>query len=179
MKLIPVTVLAGRERRYARKHGFQPTRKIPGTSFIWGQVVMKSGAFRMPRGGYTLPNGDPVRPWYNAILHARNLQRLRNEINRERKRRGLPWTNIAINSWWRTWRHNQEVGGAEKSQHLYLLATDITREEVARLTPWDHGRSFDRIADRIFSGGGFGEYPSGARHVDTRGFRARWTSWGS
>ena len=174
MALVPAAVLANIEAR----RGYNPRRRIPGTNFTYGEVVNKSGASRMPRGRHRLPNGKIVTPWRNAIVHARNLQKLRNAINKERRRRGLRPTGIVINSWWRTWDHNAEVGGARDSQHMYLLATDITREEVGRLCPWKGGRDFfDRTADRLFKNGGFGEYPGGARHVDSRGWRSRWSSF--
>jgi hypothetical protein len=173
-RLIPAAVLARRESALAQKHGFKPGRLIPGTNFRYGEVVSRSGATRLPWGAFRLPNGDTVKPWTNAIVHARAMQRLRNAINKERKRRNLRPTGIRINSWWRTWQHNQQVGGASKSMHMYFLACDITREEVRRLCPWG---GFDTIADKVFSKGGFGQYPGGGRHVDSRGHRSRWTSF--
>lgn len=146
--------------------------------FTWHEVVNKSGYTRPLPPTIQLPNGSRrFAPRPKAKRHARALERLRAMINVERKKHGLSETGIRINSWARSWRHNQEVGGAVNSQHLYFVATDITREEVVRLTPWDQGKTFDRLADKCFGTGGFGQYPAGARHVDSRGWRARWSSW--
>jgi uncharacterized protein YcbK (DUF882 family) len=146
--------------------------------FTWGEVINKSGYTRPLPAAIDLPNGSkPFNPRKNAKRHARALERLRARLNQARKRHGLEETGIRINSWARSWKHNAEVGGAINSQHLYFLATDITKEEVRRLTPWDNGASFDRIASEVFGDGGFGQYPAGARHVDSRGWKARWSSW--
>lgn len=174
---LPASILARREASRAKRHGFDLNRKIPGTSFTYGEVVHRSGATALPTRAFKLPNGKKVTPYKNTIIQARNLQRLRNKINAERKRRGLKPTGMNLNSWWRTWKHNGEVGGARDSQHLYLLASDITHQETVRLTPWDYGATFNDMAGEVYSKGGFGEYPSGARHVDSRGWRARWTTW--
>lgn len=155
----------------------QPTKKL-STHFNWSEVFAKSGYPGIPLGPMRLPNGDWVKPRVNAKTHARNLEKLRTALNAERAKRGLPETGIAINSWARSWEHNKEVGGAFKSQHLYFKATDITKEEVARICPWKGGPTdFDKIANEIFKDGGFGQYPGGARHVDSRGYRSRWSSF--
>lgn len=149
----------------------------PSKHFTWREVVAKSGYAKLPRL-FRLPNGKWVRPRVNAATHAKNLERLRADVNKARRRHGLPDTGIRINSWARSWDHNKEVGGAIDSKHLYFYATDITREEIKRLMPWKGGvEDFDVVAERIFDRGGFGTYPGGARHVDSRGYRARWSSW--
>ena len=52
-------------------------------------------------------------------------------------------------------------------------AADFTVQTVA-----DFGTAkFDQTCDRLFESGGFGTYPSGSRHVDSRGTRARWSSF--
>ncbi len=33
---------------------------------------------------------------------------------------------------------------------------------------------FDGAGEKVFANGGFGRYPSGSRHGDSRGSRARW-----
>jgi hypothetical protein len=48
--------------------------------------------------------------------------------------------------------------------------------ESSFVDSFGHG-TFDRAADRVFANGGFGTYPSGARHTDSRGSRARWSSF--
>ena len=153
-----------------------PKGKGPSPNFTWKEVYANSGYPAMPLGPFRLPNGQTVSPRNNASKHARNLETLRARINQARSSHGLPATGITILSWARSWEHNKAVGGAGNSQHLYFLATDITREEVRRLTPWDTS-AFDKLANAVFANGGFGQYPGGNRHVDSRGYRARWTSF--
>lgn len=109
--------------------------------------------------------------------HARRLEILRARVNKARKEHHLKPTGIKILSWYRPSWYNRQIGGARFSKHILAIATDVSREEVHRLTPWDNGRTFDRIANDVFKNGGFGQYPSGSRHVDSRGYRARWTSY--
>lgn len=78
---------------------------------------------------------------------------------------------LPVNSWYRSPQHNRAVGGASKSMHMKAIACDISREFCARHP------SFDQVASRVFAKGGFGTYPGGARHVDSRGWRARWSTW--
>jgi hypothetical protein len=150
----------------------------PSKHFTWAEVIGKSGYPAVPIGPFKLPNGKWCRPRVNARTHAGNLERFRDALNAARAKKGLSPTGIFINSWARSWQHNVAVGGAKDSQHLYFLATDITKEEVARICPWSGGGAdFDRIASEVFKDGGFGQYPGGARHVDSRGYRARWSSY--
>lgn len=91
--------------------------------------------------------------------HAFQLERLRHKLGDR---------PLSVLSWYRTPAWNARCGGASQSRHMKADATDFTREEVARHP------GFDQIADEIFAEGGFGTYPSGSRHVDSRGTRARW-----
>lgn len=104
----------------------------------------------------------------------RLLRAARNHAFRlERVRHALGDQPIPIISWHRSPAHNAAVGGASQSQHLKARATDHPREWVERV-----GRfRFDRVADRIFKDGGVGRYPAGSVHLDSRGWRARWTSF--
>lgn len=147
--------------------------------FTWNEVVRKSGYTRPLPRTIQLPNGSPrFFPRVRARKHARNLENLRTQVNKVRAQHGLKETGIRINSWARSWQKNADVGGAKNSQHLYFQATDITKEEIRRLCPWKGGAdTFDMIANRVFVNGGFGTYPAGARHVDSRGYRARWSDW--
>jgi len=78
---------------------------------------------------------------------------------------------IPITSWYRSPQRNRKAGGAKFSKHLLAIAADIPVEFVRRHS------NFDRLADEVFRNGGFGQYPGGARHVDSRKGRARWKSW--
>lgn len=164
-------------RRRVKRAGLDPNVHV-SPHFTWDEVVARSGYTRPLPKRISLPNGKSFDPRRNARRHAANLERLRAAINAERAKHGLKPAGIPINSWARSWQHNIDVGGARDSQHLYFLATDITRETVRRLCPWKGGSyDFDRITSEVFGDGGFGTYPAGARHVDSRGYRARWSSW--
>lgn len=104
----------------------------------------------------------PRRLRTQARNHAFKLERLRHELG------DVP---IPITSWYRSPAHNRKVGGAAKSKHMDAIAVDIPVQFVRRHP------NFDQVADRIFANGGFGQYPGGARHVDSRGFKARWTTF--
>lgn len=96
-----------------------------------------------------------------AQAHAFNLERLRHELGD---------VSLPILSWFRTRAWNAAQGGASESRHLKADGTDFTTSTVQRI-----GASrFDAACERVFDDGGFGRYPSGSRHVDSRGFRARW-----
>ena len=105
------------------------------------------------------PVPDGLRP--NAQRQAFNLERLRHELGDK---------PLAILSWFRTPAHNAAVDGASQSRHMQADATDFTTQTVN-----DFGASkFDAACEKIYSNGGFGRYPSGSRHTDSRGSRARW-----
>ena len=98
--------------------------------------------------------GYPVEPKERLV---RALDEIREEI-------GLP---VYINSGVRCPEHNEAVGGADDSRHLYGDAADIR-------CPGKTPRELYSIADRIVGNtGGVGIYDWGI-HVDTRGHRARW-----
>lgn len=102
----------------------------------------------------------PRRMRPRAQRHAFRLEQLRHELGD----RPLP-----VLSWYRTPAHNVAVGGASRSKHMKAIATDFDRAVLPS--------GFDAAADRIFADGGFGQYPGGNRHVDSRAGRARWTSY--
>lgn len=125
--------------------------------FKWSEA---SGKHRNPAG-----SDVPASLKANARRVAWRLEKLRHELGDK---------PLGINSWYRNPAHNRAVGGASQSRHMQADAVDITVETVNRLG----GRAkFDPIADHIFRDGGFGTYPGGNRHVDTRGTRARWSSF--
>lgn len=80
-----------------------------------------------------------------------------------RERVGEP---VYVNSGIRCPEHNEAVGGATNSRHLYGDAADIRCDGK---TP----EQLYAIADEIFHDGGVGLYDWGV-HVDARGHRARW-----
>jgi hypothetical protein len=103
----------------------------------------------------------PARLLPRAQRHAFNLERLRHELG------DVPLSPL---SWYRTPAHNAAVGGASESRHMKADGTDF---DVAVVNAIGTAK-FDRAAEKVFDQGGFGRYPSGSRHVDSRGTRARW-----
>lgn len=100
----------------------------------------------------------------NAQRQAFNLEILRHELGDQ---------PVAILSWYRTPAWNAQVGGASQSRHMQADATDF---DVGFVDSFGSG-VFDRAADKVYARGGFGTYPSGSRHTDSRGSRARWSSF--
>ena len=142
-----------------------PYKSGPSKSFTWLEVH---------RGR---------KPWTlalraRAIIHARKLERVKARVNAEREKHGLKPTGMNILSWYRPEWYNKKIGGATLSRHIKADATDISLQEIARLMPWRTGKiEFDRICNEVFRSDGFGQYPGGSRHVDSRGYKARWSSW--
>ena len=143
----------------------------------WSERAYDSPGFRLwlGRHGYLSPhfrlseatsrNGEdlPKRLRPRARRHAFNLEKLRHELGD----RPLP-----VLSWYRSPAYNRVVGGARFSRHIAGDATDFASDLIDRL-----GRErFFAAADAIFADGGVGTYPSGSAHLDSRGYRARWTS---
>lgn len=68
---------------------------------------------------------------------------------------------ITINSGYRTYQHNKNIGGASNSYHLYGLAADIVVSGMSAL-------KVAQLADKIFGdSGGVGLY-NGYVHIDGR-----------
>ena len=155
-----------------------PPLRPPSAHFTWAEVIAHSGYDRVPLGPFRLPNGQWVTPRANARTQARLLEKVRAEVNYLRASHLLRPTGITILSWARSWEHNKEVHGAQDSQHLYFRACDISLGEILRLCPWEGGRAdFERIIQQVYWKGGVGDYAAGNRHVDCRGYRARWSSF--
>lgn len=99
-----------------------------------------------------------------ARNHAFDLERFRHELGDQ---------PVQIISWYRSPAHNRAVHGAADSRHLYGDATDHSKEWVDRV-----GRArVMNAANRVFAKGGVGVYPGGSIHLDSRGWKARWSDW--
>ena len=85
--------------------------------------------------------------------HVRKLQKLRDDLG----------AAIHITSGYRCPEHNEEIGGAENSQHKYGTATDI---KVS-------GMDASEVADACEHFNGLGRYDT-FTHVDSRTSKARW-----
>lgn len=97
----------------------------------------------------------------------------RHAFNLERLRHALGDRPVKVISWYRTPSYNRRIGGASQSMHMRAIATDHSRE-------WVNARGRRRVlyhGNRIFANGGMGTYPYGSMHFDTRGYRARWSSF--
>lgn len=112
-------------------------------------------------------DGTQIPAWmrYQARNHAFQLEKFAHEIGHKG---GLP-----IISWYRTKAYNTQIGGASQSYHIKGVATDFSREFVSSvgMTKWVSAQ------EKWFKNGGAGAYPTGSRHLDSRGFRARWTTF--
>lgn len=158
-----------KQRKRARKEGWAfksetiPTYKVVAKpapnypnkthitpNFTWKEAQSKDGA-KMP---------DDVRK--NVIKVARELERLREAL-------GKP---VRVLSWYRSPARNDAVGGARNSQHLSGRAVDL---DMKGLTQDEVVSAAEKIP--AFRNGGIGAYPSGAVHLDNRGYRARWTTF--
>jgi GH25 family lysozyme M1 (1,4-beta-N-acetylmuramidase) len=108
--------------------------------------------------------GVPRALMRRARDHAFALETLRHRLG------GRP---IPVISWYRTPTHNRKVGGSRGSKHMQAIATDHPRGWVDRI-----GRArVLREGNVVFARGGMGVYPSGSLHFDSRGARARWSSF--
>ena len=75
---------------------------------------------------------------------------------------------VTINSAYRCEKHNQEVGGAENSQHLQGTAADIVVQGIPAREVY-HWLRVRPYANAL----GLGMYKT-FTHVDVRGVKARW-----
>lgn len=99
----------------------------------------------------------------------RELAKLAADLERLRSALGHA---LGINSGYRCPARNRVVGGASRSQHMSGKAADLA-------VPRGLQDRYVAAALKVpaFRGGGVGEYPGGAVHVDRRGWVARWTSF--
>lgn len=160
-----------------------PAPQVPGKyrdlwDHPWTDKAKRHRRFRMwlQSKGYLSPHftlaeaachdGTPIprrlRP--KARDHAFNMEKLRHALGGH---------SIPIVSWYRTEAYNRQIHGAIHSQHVQACATDVSTEWVDSV-----GRDrVQRVAEVIFAHGGVGTYPAGSMHFDSRGTRARWTSY--
>jgi zinc D-Ala-D-Ala carboxypeptidase len=100
----------------------------------------------------------------NAQRHAFHVERFRHAVG------DIPLPTL---SEYRTVSYNRAIGGASGSRHTYADATDFSSSVVNAI---GHDRFF-AVAEVVFANGGVGEYPYGSAHLDSRGYRSRWTSF--
>ncbi len=102
----------------------------------------------------------------NVSLLAKNLQVLRDEINRP----------IIIISGYRSPKYNRKIKGARKSQHMLAKAADIV---VRGMSPKEVKEVITSlIRDGKMHPGGIGLYTT-FTHYDVRGRNARWYGTGA
>lgn len=83
--------------------------------------------------------------------------------------RGLAGVAIIVHAGYRCPKHNQEVGGVPRSEHVQGLAADIELPGVSLQ------RAYELALDvPEFAQGGIGVYDGGFLHVDVREHNARW-----
>lgn len=143
-------------RRSRLSWGFR--RWLLGHGFLTPHFAIREAG---GQGRHPLGTALPKSMYRRAQVHAFRLERLRHRTGDR---------PVRILSWYRNPAHNEAVGGVSNSQHLNGIATDFSSNYVASV-----GRSrFDKICNWIWKLGGFGHYPSGSAHTDSRGYRARW-----
>lgn len=144
----------------------------------WTDAAARSVAFRdlIWKHGYASPNfteaetrcnrGDRVPD--HLIVGTQNQA-----FRLEKCRHDFGGASMPVLSWYRPADYNAAVGGATNSRHIQADASDFDVATVNRI-----GASrFDRVMNKHYENDGFGQYPAGSRHSDTRGYRARWTSY--
>lgn len=164
---MPATYPRGLPRRYRTLWAKPWARRA---RYAWGfRKWLQAHGYLTPH--FTLAeaaskDGTPIprRLLAGARNHAFNLEVLRHDLGD---------VNMPVLSWYRSPAHNSAVGGASLSRHMRADATDFGREWVD-----DVGRRRVLAAgERVFRNGGMGVYPGGSVHFDSRGSRARWSSW--
>jgi uncharacterized protein YcbK (DUF882 family) len=74
---------------------------------------------------------------------------------------------VIVNSGYRCKKHNQDVGGGTKSQHLLGKAADF---KVIGVSAYEVYQFCDKL---MFKKGGIGKYTN-FTHLDVRNYKARW-----
>lgn len=144
----------------------------------WTDQARKSGGFRrwLHAHGYLTPHftladarchdGTPIPR--SLVAHARD-----HYFRMEKLRHALGDVPIPVMSGYRTDSYNRQIHGAKASRHVHADATDVDKSWVEKV-----GRQrVQHAAEVIFADGGVGTYPAGSMHFDSRGYRARWSSF--
>lgn len=158
--------------------GFVPEKYWWHWQHPWEDKAKRSGGFRslLDKHGYLTPNfrisesrcKDGTYVPKNLKLAARN-----HAFNLEKVRHIIGDQSMTPISWYRHPAYNAKIGGAKNSMHTKAVATDFSREWVQKV-----GRErVLKAGETVFKNGGMGVYPGGNIHFDSRGFRARWTTW--
>lgn len=144
----------------------------------WLDAAGESAGFRdlLWKHGYASPHfTEPETRCKRGDRVPESLRRgcQRQAFRLERVRHELGDTTMPVLSWYRPRDYNQQIGGATNSRHIQADASDFDVALVNRI-----GRArFDAAMEKHYSQDGYGQYPSGSRHSDTRGYRARWSSF--
>jgi uncharacterized protein YcbK (DUF882 family) len=85
------------------------------------------------------------------------------------KLRELAGVAIIVHAGYRCPKHNQEIGGVPKSEHLQGLAADIELPVISLQRAYGLALEVPQFAQ-----GGIGAYDGGFLHVDVRERSARW-----
>lgn len=143
----------------------------------WTEKASSSAKFRelLWRNGFVSPHFERIEAACHdaastAVPGNLRTNAQRQGFNLERLRHELGDKPLPALSWFRTPSHNTAVGGASQSRHMQADAADFTTQTVNGFG----AAKFDAACDKIYANGGFGSYPSGSRHVDSRGSKARW-----
>lgn len=155
--------------------------KDPATPDMVKISPQKVGPFQLPGFSSTFYLSDPVRPggnfsWAEVTKNGQRIPVNKSVVERilihadgmQDIRIFLGDRGVTVNSWYRDPVTNRRVGGASRSRHLSGDACDFT---VAGLSPGEVNRrleSFWRNRGGLASASVF-------THVDSRGYRARWS----
>lgn len=157
-----------------------PRKQWPNWQQPWGDTAARSRAFRdlCWRNGFASPHFERKEtschdPQNTAVPQSLRANAQRQAFNLEKLRHALGDQPLPVLSWYRTPAWNTHVQGARQSRHMQADASDFTIQTVESFGT----AKFDRACDRIYANGGFGTYPSGSRHVDSRGAQARWSDF--
>jgi len=158
----------GLPRRY-RRHWRKPWTKAAARRAGFRKWLDKNGHLTPhfskreagSKDGTSIDQGGVNRA---ARDHAFNLEKLRHLLG------DVPISPI---SFYRSPAHNRAVGGARNSQHMTGRASDHSRAWVDHI---GRGKVL-RAAEVVFRNGGVGTYPMGSMHFDSRGRKARWSSF--